>query len=80
MATAELKENSKTPNINFIGIQKQITSIIKDIQNHQKKHRLHKFVSSKSENPHVDGRILQALAPENKEVVKLIKNLSLIHI
>ena len=75
MATAELKENSKTPNINFIGIQKQITSIIKDIQNHQKKHRLHKFVSSKSENPHVDGRILQALAPENKEVVKLIKNL-----
>ena len=27
MATAELKENSKTPNINFIGIQKQITSI-----------------------------------------------------
>ena len=75
MATEELKENSKTPNINFIGIQKQITSIIKDIQNHQKKHRLHKFVSSKSENPHVDGRILQALAPENKEVVKLIKNL-----
>ena len=75
MATAELKENSKTPNINFIGIQKQITGIIKDIQNHQKKHRLHKFVSSKSENPHVDGRILQALAPENKEVVKLIKNL-----
>ena len=75
MATAELKENSKTPNINFIGFQKQITNIIKDIQDHHKKHRLHKFVSNKSENPHVDGRILQSLAPENKEVVKLIKKL-----
>jgi len=72
MATAELKENSKTPNINFFGFQKQITKIAKDIQNHQKKHR---FVSSKSGNSHVDGRILQALAPENKDVVKLIKNL-----
>ena len=75
MASAEIKENSKTPNINFFGFQKQITKIAKDIQNHQKKHSLHKFVSSKSDNPHVDGRILQALAPENKEVVKLIKNL-----
>jgi hypothetical protein len=75
MASAEVKENSKTPNINFFGFQKQITKIAKDIQNHQKKHSLHKFVSSKSDNPHVDGRILQALAPENKEVVKLIKNL-----
>ena len=75
MAASELKENSKTPNINFIGFQKQITNIIKDIQDHHKKHRLHKFVSNKSENPHVDGRILQSLAPENKEVVKLIKNL-----
>ena len=72
MASAEIKENSKTPNINFFGFQKQITKIAKDIQNHQKKHR---FVSSKSNNSHVDGRILQALAPENKEVVKLIKNL-----
>ena len=75
MAAAELKENSKTPNINFIKFQKQITNIIKDIQNHQKKHSLHKFVSSKSDNPHVDGSILQSLAPENKEVAKLIKNL-----
>ena len=75
MAASELKENPKTPNINFIGFQKQITNIIKDIQDHHKKHRLHKFVSNKSENPHVDGRILQSLAPENKEVVKLIKNL-----
>ena len=73
MAAAELKENSKTPNINFIGFQNQITNIIKDIQNHKKKHRLHKFVSTKSENPHVDGRILQPLAPESKEVVKIIK-------
>ena len=72
MAPAEIKENSKTPNINFFGFQKQITKIAKDIQNHQKKHR---FVSSKSNNSHVDGRILQALAPQNKEVVKLIKNL-----
>ena len=75
MSSAEVKENSKTPNINFFGFQKQITNIIKDIQDHHKKHRLHKFVSNKSENPHVDGRILQSLAPENKEVVKLIKNL-----
>ena len=75
MASAEVKENSKTPNINFFGFQKQITKIAKDIQNHQKKHSLHKFVSSKSDNPHVDGRILQSLAPENKEVAKLIKNL-----
>ena len=75
MASAEVKENSKTPNINFFGFQKQITKIAKDIQNHQKKHSLHKFVSSKSDNPHVDGSILQSLAPENKEVAKLIKNL-----
>ena len=75
MASAEIKENSKTPNINFFGFQKQITKIAKDIQNHQKKHSLHKFVSSKSDNPHVDGSILQSLAPENKEVAKLIKNL-----
>ena len=72
MASAEIKENSKTPNINFFGFQKQITKIAKDIQNHQKKHR---FVSSKSDNSHVDGRILLALAPANKEVAKLIKNL-----
>ena len=72
MASAEINENSKTPNINFFGFQKQITKIAKDIQNHKKKHR---FVSSKSNNSHVDGRILQALAPQNKEVVKLIKNL-----
>ena len=75
MASAEIKENSKTPNINFFGFQKQITKIAKDIQNHQKKHSLHKFVSSKSDNPHVDGSILKSLAPENKEVAKLIKNL-----
>ena len=75
MASADVKENSKTPNINFFGFQKQITKIAKDIQNHQKKHSLHKFVSSKSDNPHVDGSILQSLAPENKEVAKLIKNL-----
>ena len=37
----------------------------------QKKHI---FASNKSNNDHVDGRILKALAPENKEVVKLIKN------
>ena len=71
MTSAEVKENSKTPNINFFGFQKQITKIAKDIQNHQKKHSLHKFVSSKSDNPHVDGSILQSLAPENKEVAKL---------
>ena len=75
MSSAEVKENSKTPNINFFGFQKQITKIAKDIQNHQKKHSLHKFVSSKTDNPHVDGSILQSLAPENKEVTKLIKNL-----
>ena len=37
MASAEIKENSKTPNINFFGFQKQITKIAKDIKNHQKK-------------------------------------------
>ena len=37
MAAAELVENPKTPNVNFIGIQKQIADIIKDIKNHKKK-------------------------------------------
>ena len=36
MASAEIKENSKTPNINFFGFQKQIAKIAKDIQNHKK--------------------------------------------
>lgn len=75
MAAAELVENPKTPNVNFMGIQKQIADIIKDIKYHKNKHRLHKFVSSKSENPHVDGRILQNEAPGNKEVLKLVKHL-----
>ncbi|MBS1256710.1 MAG: hypothetical protein MAG581_02536 [Deltaproteobacteria bacterium] len=75
MAAAELVENPKTPNVNFIGIQKQIADIIKDIKNHKKKHKLHKFVSSKADNPHIDGRILQNEAPDNKEVLKMIKHL-----
>ena len=36
MAATEVKENSKTPNINFFGFQKQISKIVKDIQNHKK--------------------------------------------
>ena len=68
MASVEIKENSKTPNINFFGFQKQIIKIAKDIQNHQKKHI---FASNKSSNAHVDGRILKSISPENKEVVKL---------
>jgi len=72
MASAEIKENSKTPNINFFGFQKQIDKIAKEIQSHQKKYS---FSRSKSNNSHVDGSILKAISPENKEVVKLIKNL-----
>ena len=67
ITSEKIKENSKTPNINFFGFQKQIAKIAKDIQNHQKKHI---FASNKSGNAHVDGRILKELAPENKEVVK----------
>ena len=75
MAAKEVIENPKTPNINFINFQKQITEIIEDIRHHDKKSGVKKIFGSKHENPHVDGRILGNEAPNNKEVSKLIKQL-----
>ena len=75
MASKEPIENPNTPNINFIGFQKQLREIIKDIKQSKKKTGLKKLFGSKHENPHVDGSILQSEAPNNKEVSKLIKKL-----
>ena len=75
MASKEPKENPNTPNINFIGFQKQLREIAKDIKQSNKKTGLNKIFGSKRENPLVDGSILLSEAPDNKEVSKLIKNL-----
>ena len=76
MASKEPIENPNTPNVNFIGFQKQLREIIKDIKQSNKKTGLKKiFGGKKQENPHVDGSILQSEAPNNKEVSKLIKQL-----
>ena len=75
MASKELKENPNTPNINFIGFQKQLREIAKDIKQSNKKTGLNKIFGSKRENQLVNGSILLSEAPDNKEVSKLIKNL-----
>ena len=75
MAAKEPKENPKTPNVNFISFQGILREIIKDIKHHNKKEGLKKFFGSKNENPHVDGSILLKDAPDNKEVVKYVKQL-----
>ena len=75
MASKEPKENPNTPNINFIGFQKQLREIAKDIKQSNKKTGLNKIFGGKRENPLVDGSILLSEAPDNKEVSKLIKNL-----
>ena len=77
MAAKGPKENTSIPNINFIGFQNEIVGIIKDIKNQNKKTGLKRFIKSKHENPHVDGTILKNEAPQNKEVVKLIKALEI---
>ena len=76
MASKEPIENPNTPNVNFIGFQKQLREIIKDIKQSNKKTGLNKIFGGKKQvNPHVDGRILGNDAPNNKEVSKLIKQL-----
>jgi hypothetical protein len=76
MASKEPIENPNTPNVNFIGFQKQLREIIKDIKQSNKKTGLKKIFGGKKQgNPHVDGSILQSEAPNNKEVSKLIKQL-----
>ena len=75
MAAKEHKENPKTPNVNFINFQGQLRGIVEDIKKHNKKEGFKKFFGSKNENPHVDGSILLKDAPDNKEVVKYVKQL-----
>ena len=75
MASKDPIENPNTPNINFIGFQKNIREIIKDIKQSDKKTGINKIFGAKQLNPHVDGSILGNDAPNNKEVSKLIKKL-----
>ena len=75
MADKEPKENQKTPNVNFINFQRQLRGIIKDIKEHKKKVGLKKLFGSKHENMHVNGSILLKEAPDNKEIVKYVKQL-----
>ena len=75
MADKEPKENQKTPNVNFINFQRQLRGIIKDIKEHKKKVGLKKLFGSKHENMHVNGSILLKDAPNNKEIVKYVKQL-----
>ena len=75
MADKEPKENQKTPNVNFINFQRQLRVIIKDIKEHKKKVGLKKLFGSKHENMHVNGSILLKDAPDNKEIVKYVKQL-----
>ena len=75
MADKEPKENQKTPNVNFINFQRQLRGIIKDIKEHKKKVGLKKLFGSKHENMHVNGSILLKDAPDNKEIVKYVKQL-----
>ncbi len=75
MADKEPKENQKTPNVNFINFQRQLRGIIKDIKEHKKKVGLKKLFGSKHENMHVNGSILLKDAPDNKEIVKHVKQL-----
>ena len=75
MAAKEPKENKKTPNVNFINFQIQLRGIIKDIKEHKKKVGLKKLFGSKHENMHVNGSVLLKDAPDNKEIVKYVKQL-----
>ena len=75
MADKGPKENQKTPNVNFINFQRQLRGIIKDIKEHKKKVGLKKLFGSKHENMHVNGSILLKDAPDNKEIVKYVKQL-----
>ena len=75
MADKEPKENQKTPNVNFINFQRQLRGIIKDIKEHKKKVGLKKLFGSKHENMHVNGSVLLKDAPDNKEIVKYVKQL-----
>lgn len=75
MADKGPKENQKTPNVNFINFQRQLRGIIKDIKEHKKKVGLKKLFGSKHENMHVNGSILLKEAPNNKEIVKYVKQL-----
>ena len=75
MADKGPKENQKTPNVNFINFQRQLRGIIKDIKEHKKKVGLKKLFGSKHENMHVNGSILLKDAPNNKEIVKYVKQL-----
>ena len=75
MADKGPKENQKTPNVNFINFQRQLRGIIKDIKEHKKKVGLKKLFGSKHENMHVNGSILLKDAPDNKEIVKHVKQL-----
>jgi len=75
METKGPKENTNIPNINFIGFQKQIAEIVKDIKNHNNKSGLKRFIKRKHENPHVDGSVLLNDTPQDRETGKLIKTL-----
>ena len=75
MAAKEPKENKKTPNVNFINFQIQLRGIIKDIKENKKKAGLKKLFGSKHENMHVNGSVLLKDAPDNKEIVKYVKQL-----
>ena len=75
MAAKEPKENQKTPNVNFINFQIQLRGIIKDIKENKKKAGLKKLFGSKHENMHVNGSVLLKDAPDNKEIVKYVKQL-----
>ena len=76
MASKEPKENPNTPNVNFIGFQRQLREIAKDIKQSNKKTGFNKIFGGKQENPHVDGSILLNEFPDNKEVSKLVKQLN----
>ena len=75
MAAKEPKENKKTPNVNFINFQIQLRGIIKDIKENKKKAGLKKLFGNKHENMHVNGSVLLKDAPDNKEIVKYVKQL-----
>ena len=47
MASKEPIENPNTPNINFIGFQKQLREIIKDIKQSNKKTGINKIFGGK---------------------------------
>ena len=75
MVSKEPRENKDIPNINFIGFQKQVAGIVKDIKHHNKRSGIKKILGSKHVNSHVDGSILQKEVSQNKEALRLIKDL-----